>query len=57
MPIYEYDCSDCGERFEIFVRSSDQKLLCPECQSENIARRLSTFAATAGGPDAPPGPC
>ena len=23
MPIYEYCCDECGERFELFVRSAD----------------------------------
>jgi len=57
VPIYEYECNECGERFEIFVRGEDRELKCPGCASQNIARRMSTFAATAGGPNKPPTPC
>jgi putative FmdB family regulatory protein len=56
VPIYEYECSECGERFEIFVRGGEEEeMKCPECACENIERRLSTFAATTGAPDS--GPC
>jgi len=30
MPIYEYECSDCGKRFEIFQKISDKPL--SECK-------------------------
>ncbi len=32
MPIYEYECPDCGKHFEIFQKFSDEPLsICPEC--------------------------
>ena len=32
MPLYEYQCEDCGVRFERLQRAGDPKLkLCPEC--------------------------
>jgi putative FmdB family regulatory protein len=52
MPIYEYQCSDCGHEFEKLVRFSDPKINspnCPDCQSENTFKRLSTIAAYSGG--------
>ena len=48
MPIYEYHCSDCGHDFDKLVRFSDPKLNspeCPDCNSENTLKRLSTVAA------------
>jgi hypothetical protein len=30
MPIYEYCCDECGERFELFVRSADLPLNLPQ---------------------------
>jgi len=35
MPIYEYICSDCGKRFEIFQRISDNPLReCKFCKGK-----------------------
>lgn len=47
MPIYEYQCSDCGEEFEKLVRLSeaDAKPECPNCESHKTQKRLSTFAS------------
>ena len=72
MPIYEYSCQQCGQRFEQLVRSmsSADKFKCPKCGSAKTARALSVFAVGAegakatSGDDAPmcgrcggPGPC
>jgi putative FmdB family regulatory protein len=33
MPIYEYECLDCGKRFEIFQKISEEPLMvCKECK-------------------------
>lgn len=33
MPIYEYECLDCGKRFEIFQKISEESLtVCKECK-------------------------
>jgi putative FmdB family regulatory protein len=35
MPIYEYECTNCGIRFEQHQRISDDPLkVCPECAGE-----------------------
>lgn len=54
MPIYEYQCSDCGQPFEKMVRFSeaDQNPPCPSCQSQNTKKQLSTFAALGGASSA-----
>jgi putative FmdB family regulatory protein len=47
MPMYEYRCQGCGKSFELLRRmqDSDRDLKCPECQSDEVERLLSTFAA------------
>jgi putative FmdB family regulatory protein len=52
MPIYEYRCEPCAERFEELVRSPEAPVACPMCGSEEVERLLSTFAGV-GGRDAP----
>ena len=53
MPIYEYDCEKCGHRFEQLVRA-DEAVACPECESDQLAKRFSVFASKSGSP--PPAP-
>jgi putative FmdB family regulatory protein len=47
MPMYEYRCRKCGKSFEMLRRmqDADRDSKCPECQSEEVERLLSTFAA------------
>lgn len=54
MPIYAYQCDDCKEPFEVFVRSSNAtvKAVCPQCGSEHTEKQVTAFAtigATTGG--------
>ncbi len=46
MPIYEYECEKCGERFEQFrhISDSDSEIKCPQCGVEHPRRVFSTFA-------------
>ena len=46
MPIYEFDCQECGDSFESLVMSFTKidGVTCPECKSENIQKKISTFA-------------
>lgn len=57
MPLYEYVCQECGERFERLVRASadPQTIHCPRCESDTITRAFSTFATAGvrGGETAP----
>ena len=43
MPIFEYQCEDCGAEFELLVRS-DTQLVCPICESTHLEKQLSVFA-------------
>ena len=44
MPIYEYQCSGCGKRFEIFQKISDKPLMeCRECKAK-LSKLISNCA-------------
>lgn len=47
MPIYEYLCLDCGERYSKLVRSltSLAEPTCERCGSARARKLVSTFAA------------
>jgi putative FmdB family regulatory protein len=49
MPIYEYACDDCGERYERIVINKTTAITCPKCESGNKTVQLSVFAAPASG--------
>ncbi len=49
MPIYGYDCNQCGRQFEKLVRSSDNAPSCPSCESTDLTRQLSLIADPAKG--------
>jgi putative FmdB family regulatory protein len=64
VPIYEYLCQDCGNKFEKLVRRSDDDVACPSCGKSHLKTELSTFAAHANGsparsemPSCPGGMC
>ena len=46
MPIFEFKCKDCGEKFEKLIFSSDkEKIKCPKCNSENVNKVFSVFSS------------
>ena len=51
MPVYEYQCKKCGERFELFLRSTCQSCgpTCPNCGSTEVQKALSLFGLGGGG--------
>ncbi|MBC7233788.1 MAG: zinc ribbon domain-containing protein [Chloroflexi bacterium] len=59
MPIYEYRCNECGEKFEKWLRSmsATEDVRCPRCGSRRVAKAISLFgksgsAASAAASDA-----
>jgi putative FmdB family regulatory protein len=65
MPIFEYLCEDCGNKFEKLVRNGSNGVHCPSCGQEHLKQQFSTFAAHANGashaqagmPSCPSGMC
>jgi putative FmdB family regulatory protein len=55
MPLYEYRCRECQERFEVLQRlgANGDGLLCPRCGAGEPERVLSTFAAGGARESAP----
>jgi putative FmdB family regulatory protein len=49
MPIYEYECTDCGEPFEelILSISKEVEVNCPSCESKSVKKKISLFGTTA----------
>lgn len=47
MPIFEYICGRCGEKFEKLVLNKDLAIACPKCKNRKVEKCFSSFA-TAG---------
>ncbi len=45
MPIYEYQCTRCGKKFEVRQSFGEDgtKLNCPKCRAPNPTRLFSSF--------------
>ena len=43
VPIYEFECGECGERFESLVAAGTETAECPACGTAGAERRLSMF--------------
>ena len=42
MPIYEYQCDNCGHKLEVMQRMSDDPLrICPSCSNESLRKLIS----------------
>jgi len=41
MPIYEYECLQCGHRFEYLVLKSTPPAECPTCQKQDLKQLVS----------------
>ena len=50
MPIYEFKCLKCEHFIEFLLKRADEKieLKCPNCNSENLERVLSSTSYTMG---------
>lgn len=58
MPLYEYDCTACGERFDrLTTTDSADSAACPKCGSVKVKRLLSVIAGLGGRADAPAPVC
>lgn len=48
MPIFEYKCKQCENKFEVLHKSSvnQEDVFCPKCNSKENKKLLSTFSAS-----------
>jgi putative FmdB family regulatory protein len=51
MPLFEFDCSECGAAFEKLVRRADavSEVVCPACGSRKVSEKISAFASISKG--------
>ncbi len=59
MPIYEYSCASCDNRFEKLVRRTEDVLEsgCPKCGQKHLRQEYSTFAARTASSSANSSSC
>ena len=56
MPIFEYRCTSCGERYETLVSRAERATpRCPRCGGAQAERLISTFAVGRARPTDPSG--
>jgi len=51
MAIYEYECNQCGERFELrrMMSERDEDAQCPRCGAKKPKRIISMFGGSGSG--------
>lgn len=59
MPIYEYRCWSCGEKFEEFVSNcaGTDEVKCPKCGKPKPDKILSAFSTGGGKAESTGGSC
>ena len=51
MPLFEYQCRDCGQVTEVLILGSSDQPECGSCHSRNVTKLMSA-SSTASGPTA-----
>ncbi len=51
MPIYEYQCLDCGKKFDALrtMSQADSPIDCQTCDSPNTARKVTAAVGHSAG--------
>lgn len=50
MPIYEYQCQECGNEFEALVSmNASENPACPKCDAKKVRKKMSVIASNKGG--------
>ena len=49
MPIYEFQCEECGEVFEELVLRKDEEVECKKCKSKKVKKLVSKVAFKCDG--------
>jgi putative FmdB family regulatory protein len=48
MPLFEFLCQSCGERFEELLTGSSAAVECRACGSPEVRKQISAFAVSHG---------
>jgi putative FmdB family regulatory protein len=49
VPIYDYQCQDCKERFEALILKNTPPPTCPACKGDKLEQLISLFAVDSEG--------
>ncbi|MEP7353076.1 MAG: zinc ribbon domain-containing protein [Acidobacteriota bacterium] len=49
MPIYDYECQECKEIFEVLILKNSDPPQCPACKSLKLEQQISLFAVDSAG--------
>ena len=51
MPIYEYECRECEERFQVLqgMNEGSDSVSCPKCDAKEPKRLMSVFGCNLSG--------
>ena len=51
MPLFEFQCGKCKNRFEelMYAGEKDSGVECPKCKAKKAKRQFSAFGFKAGG--------
>ena len=55
MPLYDYKCPECENRFEAKHGFTDSAPPCPQCGHDEVQRSITTAPTIAGGMATHPG--
>lgn len=50
MPLYDYICQKCQNKFEALVRKPEDKVECPQCKNEETERQIAKPSISMGNP-------
>jgi len=58
MPIYEYQCKKCGEKFELrrSLQEKEEEPECPRCGIRDTRRMFSVFGSGSSDSSCAPAP-
>ena len=47
MPIFEYECDQCGHKFEYLILPKSSAAKCPQCKSKRLTQMVSLCAVSS----------
>ena len=58
MPLFEFECQDCGKNSECLIIKSDDTPTCSHCGSQNLTKLMAAHSSASGpaGAHSFPGP-